>query len=310
MLPLDSARAKLSRGREHARTFNEDTEAWAQRTNIKSEDVVSSTIDRKAQYCVVRARPLPAIDPTWPLLIGDAAQNFRAALDHLFWEMAFIDSGKTPDERVQFPVVDRASDFTAKGLAASRSVKHITKAHLRVLKRFQPYRKWDERYPHPLRLLNRLNNDDKHRLITTCFLAASNLTIRLPAKGQDCEVDETRSTKYRPMVGRILKPNAVVMRVPITITGPQPQMDVLVSGGFYVGFGNGQPIREHLARMDALVASALDAFGDLDGAARWRPRPGQVERLRPPPRLGFSEGWELVARRRPPGGSGGHAAAP
>ena len=101
------------------------------------------------------------------ILVGEAIQAMRRALDYLVYEIAFLDSGIEQDD-TQFPVDQSPRRFWARRERNSRGLDDhscylvgVSNEHAGALQRDQPYSgaSWTER-------LARLSNPDKHRHLT------------------------------------------------------------------------------------------------------------------------------------------------
>jgi len=99
-----------------------------------------------------------AIPDHWPLVIGDAIQNFRHSLDHAVYTAA---KGKG---RTQFPIFEDACEFQVKG---RKDIKAAPTSIQAIIEQAQPF---NTVIGHPasdvLAVLADLSNFDKHRDIT------------------------------------------------------------------------------------------------------------------------------------------------
>jgi hypothetical protein len=283
--PLDGPWAKLRRGREHLDAFNGLYLASAEITDPPPVGF-RQEIDLKRQRLVIRLDVVPEVSEAWMLLIEDAARNFRSALDHLIWELRFVDSDGVDlgeDDRSQFPIASTPQEFDEH---VATWLCDVSPKHVRAIRRLQPYarRSGEDVEWHPLRLLHALDNDAKHRLVHVGLIATSHIAIAYPPSGHDCVRDNSRPIGMRKVAGRVLKPNAIVGTCPLIITGPKPQMDVEFKAECYIGFGNGIPVKEGLESIEGRVVEILTAFTpDLSSPRAlsvWRSRPSRVDRMR------------------------------
>jgi hypothetical protein len=98
-------------------------------------------------------------------MIGDAVHNIRSALDYLVYELA---PPKVRRKRTtQFPIFLTQADFLGKSGAM---IEGIAGDERKLIESVQPYRSDDPR-THPLAVLNRLSNRDKHRLLVPVVAA-------------------------------------------------------------------------------------------------------------------------------------------
>jgi hypothetical protein len=117
-------------------------------------------------YWLSGARPIP---PLIPLIAGDALANLRGALDHLAFQLAWLNG--TRDDRIlkntYFPIFDDATKYVAE---APGKVKGMSQAAKEAIDACKPYKGGND----ALWWLHRLNNIDKHRLlVTVCTLFES-----------------------------------------------------------------------------------------------------------------------------------------
>ena len=110
MTQLLAARLKLSRAREHLFALNaEDQQFWLGRPG--NFDIAYD--QAAAQYIVTWARfnPPPS---RLGLLVGDFAQNARAALDHAIFELSRGPQRQEPTG-TSFPIVNTEEAFRKEG---------------------------------------------------------------------------------------------------------------------------------------------------------------------------------------------------
>ncbi len=110
---------------------------------------------------------VPKISRDLGLMVGDCLHNFRATINNLAYTIATENNpaGLTSEERraVSFPIADQRSDFRdarSKGVIA----KLPARAQARI-QGMQPYKRGKEAQGHPLSVLKKLTDMDKHRTI-------------------------------------------------------------------------------------------------------------------------------------------------
>lgn len=125
--------------------------------------------DIGAVSVIADARPTP---PEIGLFLGDALNNFRAALDYAAW--ALVRVGKKPNlspeaaQQVQFPI--RLEQNHWKSVCGQR-IPGVRDPALRVVYEHQPFRRKQDAQRHPLRRLADLGSKDKHRRLTVATAA-------------------------------------------------------------------------------------------------------------------------------------------
>jgi hypothetical protein len=112
---------------------------------------------------------VPIIPREVSLIIGDALQGFRCALDYVACGVVVAGGGKVTS-KTKFPIVKDPADWEVSGL---RMVDGAHQFAIEALRRLKPY----EGGNLPLWLLHRLNNIDKHRLLLAVCLINSGRTI-------------------------------------------------------------------------------------------------------------------------------------
>jgi hypothetical protein len=172
--------------------------------------------------------------------IGDCVQNLRSALDYLVWELAYLAQGKPPRQLTQFPISTTAKRYFEVGRG---QVSPLLGEHRRFIRKIQPYQSESPR-SHPLALLNRLSNQDKHRLLHV--LAA-----------------HVRTISERPDAGP--KPKTIVLplaykTIPSILHAIDPEVGVI--GWISLEFdGEGRsPVFETLTDLIVEVRRILDWF--------------------------------------------------
>lgn len=165
---LHQVDAKRSRAAEHASSLKNEIDRW----ELSHRDAVKAVAkyDKASEmyeFRVVNSPDMPRL--RWGAMIGDVVQNLRSALDYLAWHAAIETSGAPPPDpwRVFFPITPTREIFDA-----SRATRQFSDDYSRFFLSFQPFvpwpgpDRWVGDYEHPLLVLQRLSNDDKHKLIT------------------------------------------------------------------------------------------------------------------------------------------------
>jgi hypothetical protein len=134
--------------------------------NLRSIGVKDQLGTGDVTYYVKEVLPIPF---EIPLIVGDALQSLRCALDYVACGMVVAGGGKVTSN-TKFPIVKVATDWEVRGL---RMVAGANKLALEALRRIQPY----EGGNYFLWALYRLNNIDKHRLLLTVCSINSGRTI-------------------------------------------------------------------------------------------------------------------------------------
>ena len=165
---------KLDRAVQHLERLQREVQRWLGR---HPHFVISNFNPERGRYSIwVTPEGEPPAE--LGLIIGDCLHNLRSALDSLAYDLARTCQGGTlsPEvaERSEFPIFIEPKKFEE---ARKRKIGAIAPRAQAKIKRLQPFNKWDhfrnymaiwgmrshpEAY-HPLWLLQKLSNIDKHR---------------------------------------------------------------------------------------------------------------------------------------------------
>lgn len=217
---------------------------------------------------IYRPDRLIEIDDEWPLIFGDAIQNFRAALDHLMYQFAIVRLGRVPTEaeakQIQFPDIRKLEQ-----IPGHRFLKHIGTAHLDRLKRLQPYYRRYQRKKgelHPLPKLIKLSNIDKHRRLHLLVHAILTGNFTNAPIYRDCQpmlrfgVTGKPESPWYLNFPRYPRPNDEILRIPVRVIGPNPDVEVPASLTGQVVTGKLGPVIPMLDGFGQYVGAVLTAF--------------------------------------------------
>ena len=193
------------------------------------------------------------------LLLGDAVTNFRAALDHLTWDLVKLGShGRlAPKEalQIQFPLANSAAGFRVPE-HRRRRMPGITDEQWRIVGQYQPYQRGDR--GRAMRLLRQISDTDKHRFIAPAVACATGYVGRVQIIG--CTVHNVR--RFPP--NRALHVGAKLISMSITPISTEydvkieSQITVNPSLGYGVPlgpavFGIRETVKEILSRFEAML---------------------------------------------------------
>lgn len=121
-----------------------------------------------------------------PVILGEAVQNMRTALDYLVYELALHSlSGKKLRARTQFPIATTATSYFKTG---RKQVWPLLGEHRRRIRKLQPYQFSGDPNSTALATLNRLSNTDKHRLLLTVTRMIGSLSFNLINQGGNVRI--------------------------------------------------------------------------------------------------------------------------
>jgi hypothetical protein len=171
--PLDSARGKLVRAKQHAHHLCDHCAKYGE------SEPVHLVPHRDGDAHLV------FVEGTWPplylgLILGEVIHDLRSALDHVAWQLAVSHAGR---ETVSHPKVAPLITFpitsTRPKFDGHKARPYFSAEATEILERLQPYHN-DPEVLNPLALVQRLSNIDKHQVLTPFMgqLRLEEVTIR------------------------------------------------------------------------------------------------------------------------------------
>jgi len=260
--PLDGAKAKIARARQHFTSYKNAEKRFFTGRKLP---LVSTRqeFDPDDESWVVRIDQVVLPPLRWATILGDFTNNLRGALDNMVYEIAFIDQRGQSVSGTAFPIATDEADFDGKNLQAR--IKALSKPHRAVIKGLQPYHGWNGQGDrHPLYVLADLSNDDKHRVVQPALIAPTEFKRQFPHHGTNCRVDRKRGLGGgTSMVGRPLEPDTEVARIPLVVTGPEPQMEVKCEASGAVGLRDGTFLTSFMEDAIRYVADAVKTVAPI-----------------------------------------------
>lgn len=200
----------------------------------------------------------------WGMVVGDVAQNLRAALDHAVWQLAVRRLGREPEglesRHVQFPVTK-----TERAFKEAPVLKMLSPEAVGALKRLQPWRPREGAEFTPIATLNWLARVDRHSVLRGSYVAlddADYASMRLRANSDAGSLLDYRCLLF---ADDSFADGSDVARMRYEMRGPHPE--VRIEGQFpaYVAFGDAEyAIRlSTLRKMHGSVVSALKVLEPL-----------------------------------------------
>lgn len=184
--PLAGVREKIERGTDHL----EELERLV--PDFIGPDVYALAVEFDPQencfvtrFAVKRDAPLK-----FGIVVGEAIQQYRSALDHLGLQLARL---KRPGvESANFPIYTSKAVYTTPTGKNNRSPQAISRQFFRPaevarIERMQPYQQAEPRKA-GLAILQRLSNIDKHAVIHTPFGRLTELRISTPNPNTGIEI--------------------------------------------------------------------------------------------------------------------------
>jgi hypothetical protein len=168
--PLDGARLKIVRAKQHLESFNEEAGRYIDANPPKVVTKVEG--DCISVEGVITSEP----PPPFACIVGDFVTNLRASLDYIVWELTVL-AGRSLSvgqmRKVTFPIAtDQASFTKANGTADHLSrICGIPAAAMSVIESVQPYHAGYE----AMGALDSLVRTDKHRTLLLCASLVENI---------------------------------------------------------------------------------------------------------------------------------------
>jgi len=267
---LNGALLKFRRGREHAQVVQLLIGQFLQSDPYR---VVPETDPKASHGFIFRASVREQPPLVWGPIIGDVAHNWRSSLDHLAWQLVKVRGNGKPYRRTQFPIFDddpfiplKANDppdLKKKRRGARKTFKEqvrgMRKTDVALIKRLQPYSRRKGPKGHPLSILARLSNWDKHN-----ELALSGQTLR----GYRLRYRNRRNARFQFIEVKppgLFEDGTEFGRGIFVETGPNSNMHVDLVFDFDIAFEEGPPldglgVKEALIKLGYYVSYVLLRF--------------------------------------------------
>jgi hypothetical protein len=245
---LKPFRLRLDRARKHLEDFERKSTRF---TNSRPYEVVTEIdnegVNQILRYKLQGGKKLP---PNLSFIAGDCIHNLRSILDNLVWQLGNLSGcSKTKLRIMGFPAC-----ITPQGFAGELNLLScLPQAAIDIIESLQPYQPYkgrNEPYSHPLWILNRLWNDDKHRtpILVVAFHAGTGFSpkggtkaVRLPeGRLVDMFVFEPPAPMKLTVGGRC-EDGKEIATIPFRIGEAEPQFNVKVS--FDIAFDESTPAK-------------------------------------------------------------------
>jgi hypothetical protein len=219
---LTGVRLKLGRAEDHIAYFREEVEAWRATEPFSFRDEEEHRADGSVDYTVyaeVRERPPERL----ALVIGDAVQNMRAALEYFAYELS---SPAARKEGTSFPIFKDEADFKKSRLGLTR-IASIHPDERELIERVQPFAASKIPGDDPLAVLQKLSNRDKHRLLVPMIAAVNVRESWIESSNAD--------VRFTHLTPEAVEDGAKVMSVHASPKDPQVEMVVNIRRDLQVG---------------------------------------------------------------------------
>lgn len=262
--PLDVCIAKIGRAEEQHRALDNDFLIWLNEAMIEGKFV---TFVRQRDpdsgyfhFVVETLADTPRF--RWGLMLGEVVHNLRSALDALAFALADLKTGRREDYVTQFPICSAGTKRFWKDDLIRKQIQHIDPVHQKMIEAVQPYHAAKPARLHPLAMLQRLSNKDKHRGVHVTLLAFD------PRSFHNADfLDLTNATASHVSLGGPLKVGAPVVTVGIERIDPDgPEPEVKMKSGLvspHVALEDGTPLKYVIPNLTIAVKGVIGHFAPL-----------------------------------------------
>lgn len=248
--PLASSWAKFHRAGTHLDGLNDELA----RINGDSESV-GVDMEGKADEVFLRLTSLPYLREVG-LLIGDTVNNYRAALDHLAWDLVKLGADPKPKrpDKIYYPLARSWESLRAR---RREWLPGVGDDAFRIIRLHQPYRR--DRRGFLLRTLRDISDIDKHRYFVPAAHSMTGFVGRTTL--HDCTL--TRDWRCSPR--RALYVGMKVYRVWISAVGPVPNVEIESQMSVEPCLSRGVAIMDTMTGIRSEVLLILSAFEERIG---------------------------------------------
>jgi hypothetical protein len=227
-----NSRVKIDRAREHRAALDAEISQWKE---LPDPIMIIGAPSATNSSFTVTIRVVKPFVPRLGAIFGDEVNNLQGALDMLIHDLVVADGG-VPHKSTSFPVCTEASKWS--GNAASQ-LKGLSEDHIAAIQDLQPFITQGSEGVHPLDLLARANNINKHRLITPVAIshleAEPRFTCNRPLEKDDVieqtneDFDQTRNNLEGQIIARFIPKSK---RGDLRILATEPSVRCFVGVGF------------------------------------------------------------------------------
>jgi hypothetical protein len=258
---FDSAWFKWVGAIVHAQTLQADVDARRRDGDADPVRAFRTEYHSKRHGFAVIVDEVAPMSLRWCLLVGDIANNYRAAVDHLAW--ALVSRGRTPpgtgklrqENLVAFPICEKRSEFRG---ALRKKLPGVRRADQAKVRRRQPYQYGARtRNRHALALLASINNADKHRTIQPLWSFPTRVDIKV-THVRDCVL---RPIRFRRRAEHVQVGTELAF-IGARKVGPNPEIEVQLNVTAEPTTDQSISIREWSDRCGILIFQLLREFSD------------------------------------------------
>jgi hypothetical protein len=269
---FESAWLKWTQALVHAQALERDIAAWAARGHSDPIRAFRAEYNPKRHGFAILVEDVAPIPVRWRLLLGDIANNYRAALDHLAW--ALVTRGRTPpgsskltrgqEKAVYFPICEDRNVFNAEvRLPATHKSRPklpgIRRADAAIVRRAQPYHRGARNRPlDPFVMLAGINTGDKHRTIQPVWAFPDRIDVEVTHM-RDCVL---RGPEHWARRGNPIEVGAEIGFMYGRRLGPNPELEMNLGVSTTPTIGNRVSVREWHAKTGIGIFKLLREFSE------------------------------------------------
>lgn len=193
---LKGVELKVDRANEHVNLLDREMVVWNEKNPSPVRLGFKDDPSPRLIPIVVEAVDQP--EPRMGIIIGDVLHNLRCALDYIAFQL--VAHGGDPKKletdaikHVKFPIVvgptrrgKAPADYLSDGLR--NWLPGIRPVHKTIVRRHQPYVRGQSAETHPLALLQKLSNTDKHRRLQPVLMLPTEGGFRVVQEPLGCRV--------------------------------------------------------------------------------------------------------------------------
>lgn len=247
---LTGPRAKLARAYEHLEALDHEAAEWFETQPYEIVGHFDSETSEQVFRINIKAGPPARLG----VILGDFAQNLRASLDHLVWQLVLL-NGKQPNRKVRFPIYRSAAEAAGD---TGKPLDLLSPKHRAAVESLQPHEAGDRMEDHGVLILAWLSNTDKHRVVHPTF----GFLMPPPWANLKFEGNADAGVLGRTLIanGRRMKDGTEIARVRLYPVGTNPQVEMYGSPVFEVAFGDRWLRAARLEVLYKLTERFIDSF--------------------------------------------------
>lgn len=151
---VEQIRLKVDRARKHFHDLKVEIDSFL----ATNPYVIGTKRNLQTQQLIYFLEEVHQTPLEISTILGDTIHNLRSALDHLAYQLVWLETGKIPSDHIYFPIADDAVKYQQK---RQHQVKGAPPQAISAIDALQPYKGGND----VLWKLHALNNIDKHRAL-------------------------------------------------------------------------------------------------------------------------------------------------